>query len=165
MTLKTGSVSSPSWAPDIRYNKPVYLLGNDTALLLQCDYPNSVSLCHFLVHFSGYSSDQPSSNYRWCFQPCKARPCLVIYVIIFFTKYCVSDIEWEGWVIVSQFQFFRARIVSTTLALRTTKFLEKEVEYMPWQTARRNLDYFFLMFDRSEVYGPMQVCDEWLFIG
>ncbi|XP_029601176.1 aminopeptidase N-like [Salmo trutta] len=27
---------------------------------------------------------------------------------------------------------------------------------MPWQTANRNLGYFFLMFDRSDVYGPMQ---------
>ncbi|XP_038556677.1 aminopeptidase Ey-like [Micropterus salmoides] len=59
-------------------------------------------------------------------------------------------------IIDDAFNLARARIVSTTLALRTTKFLEKEVEYMPWQTARRNLDYFFLMFDRSEVYGPMQ---------
>lgn len=31
---------------------------------------------------------------------------------------------------------------------------------MPWQTARHNLDYFFLMFDRSEVNGPMQVRDD-----
>lgn len=36
-------------------------------------------------------------------------------------------------------------------------FLNKEVQYMPWETARRNLNYFYLMFDRSEVYGPMQV--------
>ncbi|XP_029317139.1 aminopeptidase Ey-like [Cottoperca gobio] len=54
------------------------------------------------------------------------------------------------------FNLARAKMVSTTLALRTTKFLDKEVEYMPWETARRNLNYFFLMFDRSEVYGPMQ---------
>uniref|UniRef100_A0A672FXT9 Aminopeptidase n=1 Tax=Salarias fasciatus TaxID=181472 RepID=A0A672FXT9_SALFA len=52
--------------------------------------------------------------------------------------------------------FSRARIIDTTLALRTTKFLNKEVEYMPWETATRNLDFFYLMFDRSEVYGPMQ---------
>lgn len=52
---------------------------------------------------------------------------------------------------------FRAQMVNTTLALRTTTFLDKEVEYMPWQTSTRNLNYFFLMFDRSEVYGPMQV--------
>ncbi|XP_070772420.1 aminopeptidase Ey-like isoform X1 [Enoplosus armatus] len=59
-------------------------------------------------------------------------------------------------IIDDAFNLARAKMVNTTLALRTTKFLDKEVEYMPWQTARRNLDYFFLMFDRSEVYGPMQ---------
>ena len=55
---------------------------------------------------------------------------------------------------------FRAKIVNTTLALRTTMFLSKEVEYVPWQVACRNLDFFFLMFDRTEVNGPMQVCKE-----
>uniref|UniRef100_A0A4W5KDY2 Alanyl aminopeptidase, membrane n=1 Tax=Hucho hucho TaxID=62062 RepID=A0A4W5KDY2_9TELE len=47
-------------------------------------------------------------------------------------------------------------LASTILALRTTLFLQREREYMPWQTADRNLGYFFLMFDRSDVYGPMQ---------
>ncbi|XP_062274018.1 aminopeptidase Ey-like [Scomber scombrus] len=59
-------------------------------------------------------------------------------------------------VIDDAFNLARAKRVDTTLALRTTKFLNKEIEYMPWQTASRNLDYFYLMFDRSEVYGPMQ---------
>ncbi|KAM6980556.1 aminopeptidase N-like [Aplochiton taeniatus] len=59
-------------------------------------------------------------------------------------------------IIDDAFNLARANIVSTILALRTTKFLQKEKEYMPWQTANRNLDYFYLMFDRSEVYGPMQ---------
>ncbi|KAM9366567.1 aminopeptidase Ey-like [Symphorus nematophorus] len=59
-------------------------------------------------------------------------------------------------IIDDAFNLARAKMVNTTLALRTTKFLDKEVEYMPWETARRNLGYFFLMFDRSEVYGPMQ---------
>uniref|UniRef100_A0A3B4XXH8 Alanyl aminopeptidase, membrane n=1 Tax=Seriola lalandi dorsalis TaxID=1841481 RepID=A0A3B4XXH8_SERLL len=59
-------------------------------------------------------------------------------------------------IIDDAFNLARAKMVNTTLALRTTKFLHEEVEYMPWQTARRNLDYFYLMFDRSEVYGPMQ---------
>lgn len=49
-------------------------------------------------------------------------------------------------------------MVNITLALRTTKFLDKEFEFMPWQTARSNLDYILLMFDRSEVYGPILVC-------
>lgn len=29
---------------------------------------------------------------------------------------------------------------------------------MPWESALSNLDFFSLMFDRSEVYGPMKVC-------
>lgn len=28
---------------------------------------------------------------------------------------------------------------------------------MPWKSALNNLDFFYLMFDRSEVYGPLQV--------
>ncbi|KAM8893465.1 aminopeptidase Ey-like [Spinachia spinachia] len=54
------------------------------------------------------------------------------------------------------FNLARAKMVNTTLALRTTKYLNKELEYMPWETAQQSLNYFFLMFDRSEVYGPMQ---------
>ncbi len=72
-------------------------------------------------------------------------------------KELLSNTEIERWVIVFAF-FVRAKIVNTTLALRTTEFLSKETEYMPWYTARINLNYFTLMFDRSEVYGPMQVC-------
>lgn len=49
-------------------------------------------------------------------------------------------------------------MVNITLALRTTRFLDKEREYMPWQTARTNMEYMLLMLDRTEVYGPMQVC-------
>nr|XP_019935919.1 PREDICTED: aminopeptidase Ey-like isoform X1 [Paralichthys olivaceus] len=59
-------------------------------------------------------------------------------------------------IIDDAFNLARANIVNANLALRTTTFLSKEVEYVPWEAARRNLNYFFLMFDRSEVYGPMQ---------
>lgn len=44
-----------------------------------------------------------------------------------------------------------------TLALDTTRFLIRETEYMPWQAALNNLNYFQLMFDRSEVFGMMTV--------
>ncbi|XP_061578143.1 alanyl (membrane) aminopeptidase b, tandem duplicate 1 [Cololabis saira] len=54
------------------------------------------------------------------------------------------------------FNLARAKIIPTILALRTTKYLIKESEYMPWQSALNNLDFFYLMFDRSEVYGHMQ---------
>ncbi|XP_072321578.1 aminopeptidase Ey-like [Eucyclogobius newberryi] len=59
-------------------------------------------------------------------------------------------------IIDDAFNLARAKIVDTTLALRTTAYLDKELQYMPWETARRNLNYFYLMFDRSEVYGPME---------
>ncbi|XP_059191202.1 aminopeptidase Ey-like [Centropristis striata] len=54
------------------------------------------------------------------------------------------------------FNLARAKIIPTVLALKTTKYLNEERDYMPWESALNNLDFFSLMFDRSEVYGPMQ---------
>jgi len=51
----------------------------------------------------------------------------------------------------------RAEIINITLALETTKYLSEEKEYIPWEAAIRHIENFFLMFDRSEVYGPLQV--------
>uniref|UniRef100_A0A7N6AGR5 Aminopeptidase n=1 Tax=Anabas testudineus TaxID=64144 RepID=A0A7N6AGR5_ANATE len=59
-------------------------------------------------------------------------------------------------IIDDAFNLARAKIVSTTLALRTTKYLSKERDYIPWESALRNLDYYLLMFDRTEVYGAFQ---------
>lgn len=55
------------------------------------------------------------------------------------------------------FSLCRAKVVNTTLALRTTKYLFKERDYIPWESALRNLNYYILMFDRTEVYGALQV--------
>ncbi|KAM4553153.1 aminopeptidase N-like [Fundulus diaphanus] len=54
------------------------------------------------------------------------------------------------------FNLARAKIIPTVQALQTTEYLKNERDYMPWESALNNLDFFFLMFDRSEVYGPMQ---------
>ncbi|XP_029010285.1 alanyl (membrane) aminopeptidase b, tandem duplicate 1 isoform X2 [Betta splendens] len=54
------------------------------------------------------------------------------------------------------FNLARAQIIPTALALQTTKYLDKERDYMPWQSTINNLDFFYLMFDRTEVYGLMQ---------
>ncbi|KAM4602814.1 aminopeptidase Ey-like [Polymixia lowei] len=54
------------------------------------------------------------------------------------------------------FNLARARVISTTLALRTTKYLFKETDFIPWESALRNLNYYILMFDRTEVYGVLQ---------
>lgn len=53
--------------------------------------------------------------------------------------------------------FCRAKIINTTLALRSTKYLSKERDYTPWESALGNLQYFILMFDRTEVYGALEV--------
>lgn len=50
----------------------------------------------------------------------------------------------------------RAGMINTTLALRTTKYLAKERDFIPWESALRNLDYFLLMLDRTEVYEALQ---------
>ncbi|KAM9376138.1 aminopeptidase Ey-like [Pholidichthys leucotaenia] len=54
------------------------------------------------------------------------------------------------------FNLARAQLIPTTLALRTTSYLSVETEYMPWQSAVDNLEYYYLMLDRTEVYQPMQ---------
>uniref|UniRef100_A0A6B2F4S9 Aminopeptidase n=1 Tax=Bothriechis nubestris TaxID=1766655 RepID=A0A6B2F4S9_9SAUR len=59
-------------------------------------------------------------------------------------------------IIDDAFNLARAKHVGSDLALNTTGYLGLEREYLPWDTALGNLDYFRLMFDRSEVYGPMQ---------
>uniref|UniRef100_A0A0P6IZN9 Aminopeptidase n=1 Tax=Heterocephalus glaber TaxID=10181 RepID=A0A0P6IZN9_HETGA len=59
-------------------------------------------------------------------------------------------------VIYDAFNLASAHRVPVTLALDNTLFLIQETEYMPWQAALSSLNYFQLMFDRSEVYGPMK---------
>ncbi|GAA6225936.1 aminopeptidase N-like [Lates japonicus] len=59
-------------------------------------------------------------------------------------------------IIDDAFNLARAKIISTTLALTTTKYLSKEKDYIPWESALRNLNYYILMFDRTEVYGALQ---------
>ncbi|XP_023669966.2 aminopeptidase N-like [Paramormyrops kingsleyae] len=54
------------------------------------------------------------------------------------------------------FNLARAKILSTTLAMRLTKYLSKEREYIPWASAINNLDYFILMFDGSKEYAPLK---------
>lgn len=55
------------------------------------------------------------------------------------------------------FTLARVKLVDVTLPLNLTRFLRNEMEYLPWESTMRNLRYFLLMFDRTEVFGPMQV--------
>ncbi|XP_039988747.1 aminopeptidase N-like isoform X2 [Xiphias gladius] len=63
----------------------------------------------------------------------------------------------RGQLVDDAFNLARAKLVDVTLALNSTRFLRNEKAYLPWESAVRNLEYFVLMFDRSELYGPMQV--------
>lgn len=63
----------------------------------------------------------------------------------------------RGQLIDDAFNLARAKQISVSLALNSTRFLRTETEFLPWDSAISNLDYFVHMFDRSEVYGPMQV--------
>ncbi|KAG7473239.1 hypothetical protein MATL_G00093590 [Megalops atlanticus] len=62
----------------------------------------------------------------------------------------------RGQLIDDAFNLARAKYIDVTLALNTTKYLLNDTEFIPWESALKNLDYFILMFDRSEVYGPMK---------
>ncbi|NXU33754.1 AMPN Aminopeptidase, partial [Drymodes brunneopygia] len=71
------------------------------------------------------------------------------------TDHTVFPVINRAQIIDDAFNLARAKYVNVTLALRTTQFLRNEMEYMPWQAALNNLQYFQLMFDRSAVFGPM----------
>lgn len=62
----------------------------------------------------------------------------------------------RGQLIDDAFNLARAELVNVTLSLNSTRFLRNETEFIPWDSAVNNLRYMMLMFDRSEVYGPMQ---------
>ncbi|XP_039629022.1 aminopeptidase N-like isoform X2 [Polypterus senegalus] len=59
-------------------------------------------------------------------------------------------------IISDAFSLAQADYIPIMLALNTTRYLSKDTEYIPWTSALENLKHYFLMFDRSEVYGPIQ---------
>ncbi|XP_061102769.1 aminopeptidase N-like isoform X2 [Conger conger] len=54
------------------------------------------------------------------------------------------------------FNLARFKYVDITLALNTTKYLLKDKEFLPWETANEKLLHLILMFDRSDVCGHMK---------
>ncbi|NXW77625.1 AMPN Aminopeptidase, partial [Hirundo rustica] len=71
------------------------------------------------------------------------------------TNHMVFPVINRAQIIDDAFNLARAKYINVTLALDTTQFLSQEREYMPWQAALSNLQYFQQMFDRSEVFGAM----------
>uniref|UniRef100_A0A3B4CG94 Aminopeptidase n=1 Tax=Pygocentrus nattereri TaxID=42514 RepID=A0A3B4CG94_PYGNA len=67
----------------------------------------------------------------------------------------VPDIN-RAQIVDDAFNLARAKMIPISLALNTTKFLSQEMAYLPWQSALNNLDYFYLMFDQTDIYESMQ---------
>ncbi|XP_063046776.1 aminopeptidase N-like [Engraulis encrasicolus] len=61
----------------------------------------------------------------------------------------------RGQIIDDAFTLASSRMLNVTVAFQTTRYLVEEREYIPWQAAASSFYYFFYMFDRTEVYGPM----------
>ncbi|KAK7152126.1 hypothetical protein R3I94_008458 [Phoxinus phoxinus] len=61
----------------------------------------------------------------------------------------------RGQLIDDAFNLARGHRLNVSIALSLTKFLVNDTEYIPWESALKNLDHFVLMFDRSEVYGAI----------
>uniref|UniRef100_A0A3Q3ESU4 Aminopeptidase n=1 Tax=Labrus bergylta TaxID=56723 RepID=A0A3Q3ESU4_9LABR len=105
---------------------------------------------HFLLDpDSVVDRHQQSSDHRRRIQPSKVK-----------TTTCSKDFRLRSFMSVKNTKavssLCRAKIINTTLALRTTTYLSRERDYIPWESALRNLDYYILMFDRTEVYGALQ---------
>ena len=49
-------------------------------------------------------------------------------------------------------------LLSYEVALNATKYLRKEMEYVPWLAAFNNLRYLDVMLRSTPQYGAFQVC-------
>uniref|UniRef100_A0A3Q4GRT3 Alanyl aminopeptidase, membrane n=1 Tax=Neolamprologus brichardi TaxID=32507 RepID=A0A3Q4GRT3_NEOBR len=120
-------------------------------------YSKVCSSCNFTQHFMQVDSQKLSmySTLSPTFADNIARFEALLILNSHSSSPAVSIIN-RAQIIDDAFNLARAKIISTTLALRTTKYLSKERDYIPWESALRNLNYYILMFDRNEVYGVLQ---------
>ncbi|KAF4101381.1 alanyl (membrane) aminopeptidase-like b [Onychostoma macrolepis] len=139
-----------AWQVDIRYNKA----GDDTVKSYMLEKNGPVRQPHFLlqdkdvwllanVNCTGFfrvNYDEENWN--------KLR-------IQLERNHHVIPIINRGQLIDDAFNIARAHRLNVTIALGLTKYLVNDTEYIPWESALKNLDHLILMFDRSEVYGPI----------
>uniref|UniRef100_A0A3P9JI92 Aminopeptidase n=1 Tax=Oryzias latipes TaxID=8090 RepID=A0A3P9JI92_ORYLA len=59
-------------------------------------------------------------------------------------------------IIDDAFNLADLEMVNMTVALRTTSYLDKEVEYMPWRRADSHLENFFHILRPRGIYGPLE---------
>ncbi|KAK3108903.1 hypothetical protein FSP39_018341 [Pinctada imbricata] len=62
----------------------------------------------------------------------------------------------RGQIINDAWNLARAGQVDMDVALQTTEYLDKEMSYVPWRAAERELGYLSTMISRTEIYGEFQ---------
>ncbi|XP_037365785.1 aminopeptidase N [Talpa occidentalis] len=131
-SMKNGQEQKPYWMPgqSSAQNNEFKTVGNDWLLL------NINATGYFVVNYD-------ADNWKKIQQQLQ-------------DDHSVIPVINRAQVIHDSFNLASAEIVPVTLALDTTNFLNAETEYMPWQAALDSLSYFKLMFETSEVYGPMK---------
>nr|AVZ46159.1 Aminopeptidase N [Ichneumia albicauda] len=131
-SIKNGMVQETLWMPDVKQNQSdLFKTAANEWVLLNLNVTG-----YYVVNYD-------DGNWERILSQLQTDP-LVIPVIN------------RAQVIHDAFNLASARKVPVTRALNTTLFLIRETEYMPWEAALSSLSYFKLMFDRSEVYGPMK---------
>ncbi|XP_047594607.1 aminopeptidase N isoform X4 [Lutra lutra] len=132
-SVKNGTQQADYWLPGVRQaqNNLFRTTGSDEWVLLNLNVTG-----YYLVNYD-------EDNWR------KIQTQLQ-------TNLSVIPVINRAQVIHDTFNLASAQMVPVTLALNSTLFLNQEREYMPWEAALSSLSYFKLMFDRSEVYGPMK---------
>ncbi|CAL8262787.1 unnamed protein product [Merluccius merluccius] len=129
--LKTGEQQATAWLEDESEPKPLMQVSGEDWVLANLD-----TVGYYRVNYDQGNWDR------------------LLKVLI--TNHTALPVINRAQLIDDAFNLARAKVIPTILALETTKYLKIEREYMPWDSALGNLDFFYLMFDRSEVLGPMQ---------
>ena len=52
-------------------------------------------------------------------------------------------------------------MIDQLLALRMTTYLQNEMDYLPWKSAIKNLEYMQGMLGKTGFYGLLEVCDNY----
>uniref|UniRef100_A0A8B9KYR7 Aminopeptidase n=1 Tax=Astyanax mexicanus TaxID=7994 RepID=A0A8B9KYR7_ASTMX len=128
--MKSGVEQTPVWLLEKIYNSEMKMMGDDWVLM------NLNQTGYYRVNYD------PGNWERILKQLNKQHQAIPVLN--------------RAQIVDDAFNLARAEIIPISLALNTTKFLLKETEYIPWQSALDNLDYFYLMFDQTYVYDSMQ---------
>uniref|UniRef100_A0A4W4GAF7 Aminopeptidase n=1 Tax=Electrophorus electricus TaxID=8005 RepID=A0A4W4GAF7_ELEEL len=145
-----------------RITQKLFLLDPDT----QLGRPSSYEYVHYTAHHKSNTHLSMKTNNKWVLANLNISGFYRVnydsqnwqrLLSQLTTDHTAIPIINRAQIIDDAFSLSRAKIISTTVALSTTKYLSKETEYVPWESAVRNLNHFSDMLEQTEVYDAMQV--------